>query len=78
VAGPGPTMLAKTQYSAGPLGVPTPVTAYHTTTSRPATATKADGVGFTSPTKSEFSDGQDELAAIRLEKARNGVTNHTD
>ncbi|KAJ5524411.1 hypothetical protein N7513_009533 [Penicillium frequentans] len=58
-------MLAKTQYSAGPLGVPTPVTAYHTTTPRPATATKVDGVGFTSPTKSEFSDGQDELAAIR-------------
>ncbi|KAJ5745293.1 hypothetical protein N7520_010475 [Penicillium odoratum] len=58
-------MLAKTQYSAGPLGVPTPVTAYHTTTPRPATATKVDGIGFASPTKSEFSDGQDELATIR-------------
>ncbi|OQD74360.1 hypothetical protein PENDEC_c011G02066 [Penicillium decumbens] len=61
-------MLAAKQYSA-PLGISgsqTPATAYHTGSQRPATATKAqDGVGFSSPTKSEFSEGQDELAAVR-------------
>ncbi|KAJ5280426.1 Sterile alpha motif type 1 [Penicillium angulare] len=58
-------MLAKTQYSAGPLGVPTPVTAYHTSSARPGTATRLDGFGFASPTKSDFSEGQDELTTIR-------------
>ncbi|KAJ6022290.1 hypothetical protein N7540_007794 [Penicillium herquei] len=59
-------MLAKTQYINGPLGVPTPVTAHPTTTTRPGTATRLDGFGFTSPTKSDFSEGQDEMANIRV------------
>ncbi|KAJ5573661.1 Protein kinase byr2 [Penicillium hispanicum] len=61
-------LASKLQYSA-PLGVPgsQPSTiTYHPNSQRPSTATKVqDGVGFTSPTKSEFSDGQDELATVR-------------
>ncbi|KAJ6034518.1 hypothetical protein N7499_001724 [Penicillium canescens] len=61
-------MLAPKQYSA-PLSVPssqTP-TAYHANPlQRPATATRAqDGMGFASPTKSELSEGQDDLASVR-------------
>ncbi|CAI7664800.1 hypothetical protein PCG10_009539 [Penicillium crustosum] len=61
-------MLAPKQYSA-PTGVSASQqpSAYHPNSSqRPATATRAqDGMGFASPTKSELSEGQDELASIR-------------
>ncbi|KAJ5908448.1 Protein kinase byr2 [Penicillium taxi] len=60
-------MLAKAQYSAslGDSSSQTPVTAYHTSSQRPGTATRRQDGGFTSPTKSEFSDGQDDLGAVR-------------
>ncbi|KAJ5181065.1 Sterile alpha motif type 1 [Penicillium cf. griseofulvum] len=61
-------MLAPKQYSA-PTSVSTsqPSTAYHTNSSqRPATATRAhDGMGFISPTKSDLSEGHDELGSVR-------------
>ncbi|KAJ5104516.1 hypothetical protein NUU61_001863 [Penicillium alfredii] len=62
-------MLAPKQYSA-PLGAPpsqTPANGYIANTSqRPATATKIqDGGAFTSPTKSEFSEGQDDFSSVR-------------
>ncbi|CEJ60516.1 MAP kinase kinase kinase Ste11 [Penicillium brasilianum] len=61
-------LASKPQYSA-PLGVSNSqnsASAYHANSQRPATATKVqDGVGYSSPTKSEFSEGQDELSAVR-------------
>ncbi|KAJ5381299.1 Protein kinase byr2 [Penicillium cataractarum] len=61
-------LASKPQYSA-PLGASNSqnsASAYHTNSQRPATATKVqDGVGYSSPTKSEFSEGQDELSAVR-------------
>lgn len=64
-------LASKTPYAV-PLGGPTtqtPVTAYTTTPSqRPTMNTKPqESVGFSSPTKSEFSDGQDELASVRCD-----------
>lgn len=64
-------LASKTPYAV-PLGGPaaqTPVTIYNTTTSqRPTMNTKPqESVGFSSPTKSEVSDGQDELASVRCD-----------
>ncbi|KAF3396148.1 Protein kinase byr2 [Penicillium rolfsii] len=60
-------MLASKPQYAAPLGVSNSqnsATAYHI--QRPMTATKvSEGMGFSSPTKSEFSEGQDELSAVR-------------
>ncbi|KAJ5182742.1 Protein kinase byr2 [Penicillium capsulatum] len=61
-------LASKAQYATvvGGSSGQTPTTAFHANLQRPATATKIqDGAGFSSPTKSEFSDSQDELAAIR-------------
>ncbi|KAJ5833742.1 hypothetical protein N7474_002053 [Penicillium riverlandense] len=71
-------LASKTPYAA-PLGGPTtqtPVTSYIPTTSqRPTMNTKPqEGVGFSSPTKSEFSDGQDELAAVRAWDEKRVIT----
>ncbi|CAG8213301.1 unnamed protein product [Penicillium salamii] len=58
-------MLAPKQYSAPSAPSQLPA-AYHNPSQRPATATRApDGTGFISPTKSELSEGQDDLASIR-------------
>ncbi|KAJ5345325.1 Sterile alpha motif type 1 [Penicillium brevicompactum] len=58
-------MLAPKQYSAPGAPSQTP-TAYHNTAQRPATATRAqEGMAFASPTKSDLSEGQDDLASIR-------------
>ena len=60
-------LASKAQYvTIGGSSNQTPTTAFHANLQRPATATKVqDGAGFASPTKSDFSDGQDELTAIR-------------
>lgn len=60
-------MLASKPQYATPLGVSNSqnsATTYHV--QRPMTATKVpEGMGYSSPTKSEFSEGQDELSAVR-------------
>lgn len=63
-------MLASKPPQAPALAVPatqTTTASYHPNApQRPAMSTKSpDAVAFTSPTKSEFSDGQNELAAVR-------------
>lgn len=64
-------LASKAPYSA-PLGAPTsqtPTASYHPNASQKLATTPRnhDMIGFTSPTKSEFSDGQDELASVRWE-----------
>lgn len=62
------TMLAKATYSS-PLGMSTsqtPTTSYHSGPSQKAIfTTHQDGMSFTSPTESEFSEAQDGLEAVR-------------
>ncbi|KAJ5586327.1 Protein kinase byr2 [Penicillium hetheringtonii] len=62
-------MLASKPQYATSMGVPAAQassTNLHSNTSRPATARKVtEGFGFASPTKSEFSDGQDEHLGVR-------------
>ncbi|OKO99889.1 hypothetical protein PENSUB_8106 [Penicillium subrubescens] len=61
-------MLASKPQYAAPLGAinSQTATAYHVNSQRPMTATKVpEGMGYSSPTKSEFSEGQDELSAVR-------------
>ncbi|KAJ5562868.1 Sterile alpha motif type 1 [Penicillium sp. DV-2018c] len=61
-------MLAPKQYSAptSAAASQTPAAYYPNSSQRPATATRAqDGMGFGSPTKSEISEGQEDLASIR-------------
>ncbi|KAB8275030.1 kinase-like domain-containing protein [Aspergillus minisclerotigenes] len=61
-------MLAKATYSS-PLGMSTsqtPTTSYHSGPSQKAIfTTHQDGMSFTSPTESEFSEAQDGLEAVR-------------
>ncbi|KAL1968989.1 hypothetical protein VTN77DRAFT_823 [Rasamsonia byssochlamydoides] len=64
------TILAAKTYSNPSLGVPTtqtPSSSYHSGSSHKATtaASSSDGRAFTSPTQSEFSDGNDGLESVR-------------
>lgn len=61
-------MLApKTQYATlAPSSAQSPSNAYYSGSQRPATATKVpEGFGYSSPTKSELSEMQDDLTTVR-------------
>ncbi|KAJ6155574.1 Protein kinase byr2 [Penicillium chermesinum] len=59
-------LASKPQYATTGSSAQTPSSAYYANTPRPMTATKVDGSGFLSPTKSELSDGQEDGTSVRM------------